>query len=120
MNGHLSALFDGLLNVVDAASGGITNPRSVNLIGDWSHETSRQIRQVLANVGLSVNMSFSVNDRNARVEDLRRLNGAPLTLMSSYNPNLAAHREASPGTVRHRTLFPILPQGVSRDGVLAR
>lgn len=90
MNGHLSALFDGLLNVVDAAPDVDMKPDSVNLIGDWSHETSRQICQVLGDVGLSVNTSFSVGDRNARVEDLRRLNGAPLTLMSSYNPNLAA------------------------------
>ena len=90
MNGHLSALFDGLLGVIDATPDGVVEPRSVNLIGDWSPDTSRQIRQVLADVGLSVNTSFSLGDRSSRVEDLRRLNCAPLTLMSSFNPNLAA------------------------------
>jgi nitrogenase iron protein len=80
-NGHLSALFDGLLSVVEAAPNGPVQELCVNLLGDWTHEQSRTIRGILNDVGISVNTSFSVNDRNPRVEDLRRMNRAPLTLM---------------------------------------
>ena len=88
-NGHLSALFDGLLSVVEAAPNGKVQPRSVNLLGDWQHEQSNTIRGILNAVGISVNTSFSVNDRNPRVEDLRRLNRAPLTLIGAMNFGMA-------------------------------
>ena len=55
------------------------------LLGDWSHEQSRTIRGILNDVGVSINTSFSVNDRYPRVEDLRRLNRAPLTLIGTMN-----------------------------------
>ena len=90
INGHLSALFDGLLSLVEAAPEGPVNPRAVNLLGDWTHEQSRTIRGILNDVGISVNTSFSVNDRNPRVEDLRRLNRAPLTLIGAMNFGLTA------------------------------
>ncbi len=84
-NGHLSALFDGLLSVIEAAPDGPVLTRCVNLLGDWTHEQSRTIRGILNDVGVPVNTSFSVNDRNPRVEDLRRLNRAPLTLIGAMN-----------------------------------
>ena len=48
------------------------------------------IRGILNDVGVSVNTSFSVNDRYPRVEDLRRLNRAPLTLIGQMNFGMAA------------------------------
>jgi nitrogenase iron protein len=89
-NGHLSALFDGLLSVVETAPDGPVQARCVNLLGDWTHEQSRTIRGILNDVGVSVNTSFSVNDRNPRVEDLRRMNLAPLTLMGAMNFGMLA------------------------------
>jgi len=89
-NGHLSALFDGLLSVVEAAPNEPVQARCVNLLGDWMHEQSRTIRGILNDVGISVNTSFSVNDRYPRVEDLRRLNRAPLTLVGAMNFKMVA------------------------------
>jgi nitrogenase iron protein len=89
-NGHLSALFDGLLSIVEAAPNEPVQARCVNLLGDWTHEQSRTIRGILNDVGISVNTSFSVNDRYPRVEDLRRLNRAPLTLIGQMNFGMAA------------------------------
>jgi nitrogenase iron protein NifH len=85
MNGHLSAMFDGLLSGVDASPDAVVQPRCVNLIGNWSHDQSRVIRQILTDVGVSVNVSFSVNERDPRAENLRFLNRAPLTLIGSIN-----------------------------------
>ena len=90
INGHLSALFDGLLSVVEAAPDGPVQARSVNLLGDWTHEQSGTIRNILDDVGISINTSFSVNDRNPRVDDLRHMNRAPLTLIGTMNFGMTA------------------------------
>jgi nitrogenase iron protein NifH len=90
VNGHLSALFDGLLSVVESAPDGPVIPNSVNLLGDWTHEQSNVIRGILNDVGISINTSFSVGDRNPQVKDLRRLSRAPLTLIGAMNFGMAA------------------------------
>ena len=85
MNGYLSAFFDGLLAVVDSAPEGPLDPMSVNLIGDWEHDRSRKIREMLADVGLTVNTSFSVDGHDASTGNIRRLNRAPLSLLADTN-----------------------------------
>lgn len=82
MNGHLSAIFDGLLEVIEAAPKGPVNPHSVNLVADWPRATP-VIRRILSEVGVSINVSFAADDGYSRVADLRHLGGAPLTLMGS-------------------------------------
>ena len=90
INGHLSALFDGILRLSESAPGGPVIPYSVNLLGDWTHEQSNVIRGILGDVGISVNTSFSVNDHNPRVADLRQLSRAPLTLIGAMNFGMTA------------------------------
>jgi nitrogenase iron protein NifH len=90
VNGHLSVLFDGLLSLMDSAPDGPALPNAVNLLGDWTHEQSKTIRGILNDVGISINTSFSVGDRNPRVKDLRRLSRAKLTLFGAMNFGMTA------------------------------
>jgi nitrogenase iron protein len=109
MNGHLSAVFDGLLRMTEVAPDGPPAPLSVNLISNWDPRQSAAIRKILEDIGIGVNVSFSLGDRNARAADLRRLGRASLTLTGSTNfANLATakHLRERYGTRMGSCAFP--------------